>query len=203
MVARCVNCGAENLDQAKFCSSCGRSIAVIPSISSTGIRTCVSCGRTIDWDVSHCPYCGHDFRLPRPGPSQLAQPPKTKNNTALIVAIVVIVVVVVLVGALAAIASISVPKADLRAQLTYSASNDYLGLGSGGTIEVSGTIYNYGQADGGGTVQLHIYDGTSWHDYSVSTGVVAAELFVPFDWSVHYDSLDTSTCQVQYTLTTG
>ena len=27
-----------------------------------GNRTCVECGRSIDWDVNVCPHCGHDFR---------------------------------------------------------------------------------------------------------------------------------------------
>ncbi len=25
-------------------------------------RSCVSCGRTIDWNANVCPYCGHDYR---------------------------------------------------------------------------------------------------------------------------------------------
>ncbi|MGQ9586945.1 MAG: hypothetical protein ACUVT7_00990 [Thermoplasmata archaeon] len=27
-------------------------------------RSCVSCGRSIDWNANVCPYCGHDFRVP-------------------------------------------------------------------------------------------------------------------------------------------
>lgn len=50
-VAKCFSCGAENLGQAKFCSFCGRSMAVVPSESSTRFRTCVSCGRMIDWNA--------------------------------------------------------------------------------------------------------------------------------------------------------
>jgi hypothetical protein len=26
-------------------------------------RSCVSCGRTINWDSNVCPYCGHDYRF--------------------------------------------------------------------------------------------------------------------------------------------
>ncbi len=28
-----------------------------------GTRSCVSCGRSIAWDVNVCPYCGHDYRM--------------------------------------------------------------------------------------------------------------------------------------------
>ena len=61
---KCPFCGGDNLDQAKFCSSCGRSVAVVPSGSSTSFRTCVSCGRTIDWNALFCPHCGKDYRFP-------------------------------------------------------------------------------------------------------------------------------------------
>lgn len=29
----------------------------------TSSRNCVSCGRSISWDASVCPYCGHDYRM--------------------------------------------------------------------------------------------------------------------------------------------
>lgn len=32
--------------------------------ATTGTRSCVSCGRAIAWDLSICPYCGHDYRTP-------------------------------------------------------------------------------------------------------------------------------------------
>lgn len=58
---KCANCGADNLDKANFCSVCGRSIAVV---SSVGYRTCVSCGRMIDWNAVFCQHCGKDYRQP-------------------------------------------------------------------------------------------------------------------------------------------
>jgi len=64
MAMKCPDCGADNLDKAKFCSSCGRSLAVVPSGSSVGYRTCVSCGRMIDWNAVFCQHCGKDYRQP-------------------------------------------------------------------------------------------------------------------------------------------
>ena len=33
------------------------------STGTTGMRNCVSCGRSISWDANVCPYCGHDYRM--------------------------------------------------------------------------------------------------------------------------------------------
>jgi len=57
----CPHCAAENPDGAKFCNNCAKEIISI-SLTKTGSRNCVSCGRSIDWMAIICPYCGHDYR---------------------------------------------------------------------------------------------------------------------------------------------
>lgn len=40
-------------------------------------RTCVSCGRVIDWHANVCPYCGHDYRAalqPTPAVAKSGKP---------------------------------------------------------------------------------------------------------------------------------
>jgi len=34
-----------------------------PLGAPSSTRSCVSCGRTIDWNANVCPYCGHDYRM--------------------------------------------------------------------------------------------------------------------------------------------
>lgn len=158
-------------------------------------RHCVSCGREIDWNALFCPYCGHDFRSPSP---HVALPQHGKNRSTMI-AVVVVIVLVALVAVVVG-AFVLAPKADLRADLSYYASNDDTMYG--GTIVVYGTVYNYGDKMGDGTMNFHIYDGFQWHNYSAPTGVVPANGSVDFDWSTHFDLMDENYVQVEYTLTT-
>lgn len=52
--------------------------------SSQASRMCVSCGRTIPFDVNVCPYCGHDYRYQ----SYQAQQPKISGGTKIALYIV-------------------------------------------------------------------------------------------------------------------
>ena len=66
---RCSNCGFENPKGLQYCGSCGHKIgAADVSTPVSGQRSCVSCGRNINWDVNVCPYCGHDYRTRTVGP---------------------------------------------------------------------------------------------------------------------------------------
>jgi hypothetical protein len=134
--------------------------------------------------------------------AQSVPAPKSKSNTIVIVA-VVIVIVLAIIAVIAVVMIGAAPKADLRADLSYSAANDWLGLSGSGTIIVYGTIYNYGDKMGDGTVQLHIYDGYEWHDYSSPTGVVPANGSVDFFWDAEFDMMDEDSVVVQHTITTG
>jgi len=159
---------------------------------------CLNCGTENPEEMKFCGNCGRT--LPQPLPVQPMQPmPKRETHTALIIAVVVVAVVVIV--AVIALILITAPKADLRADLLYSAENDW--LGSGGTIEVYGMIYNYGDKMGGGTVYLHVYDGYAWHDYEVPTGVVPANGSEYFYWDGYFDPMDDSSCEVEYSIETG
>src|SRR5712691_6117548 len=47
----CPNCAGENLDDARFCSHCGRPLAAAE-------ETCGACGETLPDDARFCPACG-------------------------------------------------------------------------------------------------------------------------------------------------
>lgn len=42
------------------------------------LRMCVACGRTIGWDVNHCPYCGKDYR-PQSFAPEMQVPPQVEE----------------------------------------------------------------------------------------------------------------------------
>jgi len=141
--------------------------------------------------------------VPNQGLIIQSPPAKKISERAIAVIVIVIAAVAICAVAIATILATPVNPADLRANLRYSTSQEASGLGSGGTVAVSGTIYNYGGVSGGGTVNLQVYDGTNWHYYSVPTGVVIAGGSVAFDYTVHLKSLNTGSVQVKYTITTG
>ena len=66
--ARCPNCQAENPAGAKFCASCGTSVAP-PSVSCpncqaenpAGAKFCASCGTSLAPAVAHCTNCGEEL----------------------------------------------------------------------------------------------------------------------------------------------
>src|SRR5436309_581936 len=47
----CPNCAGENLDDARFCSHCGRPLAAAE-------ENCGACGTTLPADARFCPACG-------------------------------------------------------------------------------------------------------------------------------------------------
>lgn len=56
---KCPHCGTENADWLSKCGACGK-----PLDDAARGRQCVSCGRSIGFDINVCPYCGHDYRMP-------------------------------------------------------------------------------------------------------------------------------------------
>jgi hypothetical protein len=56
-------------------------------------RSCVSCGRTIAWDVNVCPYCGHDYRPQMMGPQPMyGQPmPQQKGFQGSILILIILI----------------------------------------------------------------------------------------------------------------
>lgn len=165
---------------------------------------CPNCGKENADDAKFCQMCARALAPSYIAPDlvvQRTQAPKSESHTLAIV--VGIVVLLVVVGAIAVMIIATAPKADLRADLSYSAANDLPGLIGSGTIIVYGTIYNYGDKMGDGTVQLHIYDGYEWHDYSSPTGVVPANGSVNFFWDGDFDHMYEDAVIVQHTITMG
>ena len=76
---KCPICGAANIDKARFCSSCGKTIPTStvptkPAVSEGAtLRPCVSCGRGINPEFPICPYCGKDYRMPAPAGEPAAE----------------------------------------------------------------------------------------------------------------------------------
>ena len=63
---KCGSCGATNPVDMKFCGSCGRPLAVVTAEAvGSRSRNCVQCGRSIDWDVEICMYCGFNYSMPK------------------------------------------------------------------------------------------------------------------------------------------
>ena len=55
-------------------------------------RTCMTCGRSIDWRANVCPYCGHDFRAVA-GP-----PPVAKTSKPVIGGVLVLIAGILIIG---------------------------------------------------------------------------------------------------------
>lgn len=55
--AACPSCGAENDPSAKFCSSCGASMTP-PAAAAPATATCASCGAELAPGAKFCPSCG-------------------------------------------------------------------------------------------------------------------------------------------------
>jgi hypothetical protein len=63
---KCGVCGATNPVGMKFCGSCGKPLpAVTAEAVGSRSRNCVQCGRSIDWDVEICMYCGYNHSMPK------------------------------------------------------------------------------------------------------------------------------------------
>lgn len=54
----CSQCGHENDDSAKFCSSCGTELGEANASDTSDGRTCAQCGTAIDPEAKFCPSCG-------------------------------------------------------------------------------------------------------------------------------------------------
>jgi len=65
-MAFCASCGEKNADDAKFCNGCGKAVApaqqALPAKEKVGnIRTCPSCGETLESFQGRCKSCGHEL----------------------------------------------------------------------------------------------------------------------------------------------
>lgn len=162
---------------------------------------CPSCGRDNGEGVRFCQWCGAAFVPPVTfAPSVPYQyPPSNKDNNTVLIAIAVIVVILAVIGVVV-LASLLSPEAHLRADLSFSASNDNPGLAGSGSISVSGVIYNYGISDVDCDVHLRVFDGYVWHDFDVLIGVVHAGGEHWLSWSANFDPMDANNVQVEHTL---
>lgn len=68
-MAFCINCGQHLDEGAKFCPSCGHSVAVDKTINSGretvyegSVHKCPNCGEVLPSFVAHCPSCGYEIR---------------------------------------------------------------------------------------------------------------------------------------------
>jgi rhomboid protease GluP len=66
----CLNCGAENVSGASFCSACGSSLEAAPT-DSANVKKCSYCAKPLTGEDAYyfrCRYCGQDYcyehRLP-------------------------------------------------------------------------------------------------------------------------------------------
>lgn len=76
---KCNQCGAELMDGAKFCPSCGAKVEQQPKVP-----TCPQCGQEINPSAAFCPNCGFNLRqggqapapqpAPQPAPAPAPQP---------------------------------------------------------------------------------------------------------------------------------
>lgn len=62
-----------------------------------GSRSCVACGRAIQFDAGVCPYCGHDYRIPLGAP---AKAPRTWMPTVGGILIIIAAVLAIMMGIL-------------------------------------------------------------------------------------------------------
>lgn len=63
----CLNCGHENLADARFCEECGQPFkkeAEEKSIDAKGEGGdfCSNCGEAVSVDADFCPNCGHQLK---------------------------------------------------------------------------------------------------------------------------------------------
>jgi membrane protease subunit (stomatin/prohibitin family) len=60
---RCGNCGTLNSENAKFCSSCGQTLAAAPAPAGA-VVTCASCGTRNAATAKFCSNCGQSLQAP-------------------------------------------------------------------------------------------------------------------------------------------
>jgi hypothetical protein len=160
---------------------------------------CPGCGKPVSEGAKWCPSCGHPVgdgvSLARPSVAS-----EKKGMDPAIIASVIVVVAVTVIGVIALL-TVFASSHDLRADLSFYASNSWLGLGSSGDVEVWGYIYNYGSSSCLGTLHLSIYDGYSWHKYTELLGLINGNGgSVYFSEVYYFDALDSDAVQVKYEL---
>lgn len=70
----CNKCGSQNDDGAKFCKTCGASLAV------NGENTCGGCGSTLESGVQFCPKCGRPRGSIASNPNKEFEGKRTKKS---------------------------------------------------------------------------------------------------------------------------
>jgi len=71
---------------------------------------------------------------------------------------------------------------------------------AGVTVMVKGYIYNHEPEDVAAMVHLEVFNGDSWHEYSVYAGIVPGGGSKLFGWSENYESGDVDKVVVKYTV---
>jgi len=119
-----------------------------------------------------------------------------------IVLMVVLIVFVVLVPAVVGLGLFDQkppepePEARLSGFFQWEAMGDLFG-GDGGSVWVTGEIYNTGDIDGSGTVHVRVFDGYEWKDYYQGTGLVPTDGKVSFSYGVSCDRIIVSSVDVK------
>ena len=70
----------------------GYTSSQVPS-ANRATRTCVSCGRVIDWHANVCPYCGHDYRA-----ALQPAPVVTKSSKPVVAGVLIILAGLLAIG---------------------------------------------------------------------------------------------------------
>ena len=87
--------------------------------------------------------------------------------------------------------------ADLGASFQWTTRIDNHGLGSGGTIHATGTIYNDGNSPGSAWEIVDVFhNGTIRASYVIWHGVIYARGSVYVEWSKHVDPLNITTDRI-------
>jgi len=157
---------------------------------------CPRCGREVPDSVSYCAVCGSPVGEAYARAQYAMQKPlREKKGTCTALVVVIVVVILAIVGGVVLFmfqASSSPFTADLRWQvLTYG-------------VEVYGRIYNHGSSDAVAILHLRIFDGTDWHKYDVSVGLVPANGFKFIRYTATgLDTSDYDSVNVQYSVSRG
>jgi DNA-directed RNA polymerase subunit RPC12/RpoP len=63
---------------------------IVKMASGQPVRSCVGCGRAIDWNANVCPYCGHDFRAVMAGGPQATGKKSFKGSLAILIVLIIL-----------------------------------------------------------------------------------------------------------------
>lgn len=79
-VVRCERCGAEVVNTASFCNSCGAAMPRrVQAVSQEHVRTCSKCGARIDDDNRFCTVCGTPVTMTQQVEEQLVRRMETRS----------------------------------------------------------------------------------------------------------------------------